>query len=153
MPHLAYLRKGNVGEKRDICRWDCQYTQIAYYSLSVVDLRGVKGVQMHPPLAASNVFLRTHLHESIKWLYSSSMQQQPGTVTHSCISSLILISRRLCIGLELIRDIQFGFPAILNNSLASYDNNFVCHECVYVTGSGHGNPKIFGHPEPPFLNF
>ena len=26
---------------------------------SVADSRGVKGVQMHPPLAASNVFLRT----------------------------------------------------------------------------------------------
>ena len=25
-----------------------------------------KGVQMHPPLAASNVFLCTYLHESIK---------------------------------------------------------------------------------------
>ena len=80
------------------------------------------------------------------------MQQQPGTVTHSCISSLMLISRRLRIGLELIPDIQFGLPAILNNSLASYDNNYVCHECVYITESGCGNPKIFGRPEPPFLN-
>ena len=26
---------------------------------SVADLGGVRGVQMHPPLAASNVFLRT----------------------------------------------------------------------------------------------
>ena len=26
---------------------------------AVVDLGGVRGVQMHPPLAASNVFLRT----------------------------------------------------------------------------------------------
>ena len=26
---------------------------------AVADLGGVKGVQMHPPLAASNVFLRT----------------------------------------------------------------------------------------------
>ena len=33
---------------------------------AVADLRGVKGVQMHPPLVASNVFLRTYLHESIK---------------------------------------------------------------------------------------
>ena len=39
--------------------------------------------------------LRTYLHESIKWLCSSGMQQQqPGTVTHSHISSL-LISRCL----------------------------------------------------------
>jgi len=60
---------------------------------------------------ASNVFLHTYLHKSIKWLYSSGMQQQqPGTVTHSHISFL-LISRRLsryCLGLELLR---FGLPA------------------------------------------
>ena len=44
---------------------------------------------------ASNVFLRTQLHESIKWLCRSGMQQQqPGIVTHSRISSL-LISRHL----------------------------------------------------------
>jgi len=47
-------------------------------------------VQMHPPLAASNVFLRTYLHKAIKRLHSSGMQQQqPGTVTHSCISQLL----------------------------------------------------------------
>ena len=28
-------------------------------SMAVADLGGVRGVQMHPPLAASNVFLRT----------------------------------------------------------------------------------------------
>ena len=27
-------------------------------------------------------------------------------------------------------------------SLASYDNNYVCHECIYGTKSGHGNPKF-----------
>ena len=32
--------------------------------VAVADLVG--GVHMHPPLAASNVFLRTQLHESIK---------------------------------------------------------------------------------------
>ena len=34
---------------------------------TVADLGGVRRVQMHPPLqAASNVVLRTQLHESIK---------------------------------------------------------------------------------------
>ena len=61
-------------------------------TLAVADLGGVRGVQMHPTLAASNVFL---LHESIKRLCSGDIQQQqPGTVTHSRISFL-LISRRL----------------------------------------------------------
>ena len=77
---------------------------------------------MHPPLAATNVFLRTYLHESIKLLYSSGMQQQqPDTVTHSRISSL-RISRCLSWP-KLLRDSQFRLPATLNNSLASYDNN------------------------------
>jgi len=56
--------------------------------------KGGKG-GANPPLAASNVFLRTYWHKSIKCLYGSGMQQQqPGAVTHSRISSL-LISRRL----------------------------------------------------------
>jgi len=46
-------------------------------------------------------------------------QQQPGALTRSRISSL-LISRLLTIGLDLLRNIQFGLPAILNCSLASY---------------------------------
>ena len=61
-------------------------------------------------------FLRTYLYESIS---SGMQQQQPGTVTHSHISSLL--SPDVCLGLELLRDIQFGHPALLNNSLASYD--------------------------------
>ena len=75
------------------------------------------------------------------------------------------------LGLDLLWDIQFRLPAILNNSLASYqspslpsmlrsDNNYVCHECIHVTGSEHGNPNIFRctsctsdwSPIPKFLN-
>jgi len=44
--------------------------------------------------AASNVYLRTLRHESIKWLCSSGMKQQQPGPPHSRISSL-LISRRL----------------------------------------------------------
>ena len=36
----------------------CLYV-ITLLRYSVVDSGGVRGVQMHPPLAASNVFLRT----------------------------------------------------------------------------------------------
>ena len=32
---------------------------VAQFPLPVADPGGVRGVQMHPPLAASNVFLRT----------------------------------------------------------------------------------------------
>ena len=77
-------------------------------------------------------------------------QQQPGTVTHSLISSL-LISRRLT------------RPAVLNNSpcltsMLRLDNNYVCHECNHVTGGGRGNPKILPVLRTPvaesqFINF
>jgi len=65
----------------------------------------------------------------------------------SHISSL-LISRHLT-RLTVVRDAQFGLPAILNNSLASYQS-------VAMTGSWHGNQKIAGAlhvpvAEPPFL--
>ena len=109
---------------------------------------------MHPPLAATNVFLCTYLHEFIKLLYSSGMQQQqPSTVTHSRISSL-RISRRLSWP-KLLQDSQFRLPAILNNSLASYDNNYVCHGVHLHAESGHGNSKIFARtsPEPSLSKF
>ena len=49
--------------------------------------RGVRGVQMHP-LWRLVMYFCTWLHEFIEWLCSSGMhQQQPGTVTHSRISS------------------------------------------------------------------
>ena len=71
-------------------------------------------------------------------------QQQPGTVTHSCISFL-LIARclsRYCLGLELLRDIQFALQLYV----------FIRAE------SGRGNLKIFAHtlrartPLSKFLN-
>ena len=76
---------------------------------------------MHPPLAASNVFFRTWLHESIKRLCCSGMQpQQPGTLTYSHISSL-LISRRLTRP-RFASKYSVGLPAILICSLASYQS-------------------------------
>ena len=62
------------------------------------------------------------------------------TVTHSHISSPYW-SPDVCLGIELLQDIQFGLPAIFISY--SYNNNGVCHECIYVIGSGHGIPKIF----------
>ena len=73
-------------------------------------------------------------------------QQQPATVTHSHISSL-LISRRLSSSVQ---------TSSYFKQLTSYDNNYACHECIYVTESGCGNPKIFGWrplAKPSFLNF
>ena len=64
-----------------------------YLVSTVLDLKGANA----PPLWWLVMYFCVHsyLHESIKWLYSSGMQQQqPDTVTHLRISSL-LISRRL----------------------------------------------------------
>ena len=81
--------------------------------------KGGKGVQMHPPLAASNVFLRTYLHESTAVACS---KQQPGTDTHShtCflrISSSRRLSRPGVASRYSVRTSSY--------SLASYDNNYV----------------------------
>ena len=61
---------------------------------AVADLGGVRGVQMHLPLAATKCIF-AYVTARVHQLYSSGMQQQqPGKVTHSRISSL-LIARRL----------------------------------------------------------
>ena len=38
------------------------------HALAVVDIRGVRGVQMHPTLAVSDVFLRTYLRGGVHQL-------------------------------------------------------------------------------------
>ena len=117
----------------------------------MADLRGVRGVQMHPPLAASNVFLCTYLH---KFTAVACSKQQPGTDTHSHISFL-LISRRLSRPRVASR---YSVWTSGYSLLASYNNNYVRHKYVYATGSGRGNTTIFGcasraSAELPFLNF
>ena len=79
-------------------------------------------------------------------------QQQPGSYT---LISVPYWSLDVCLGLELLWDIQFGLPAIYN-SLASYENNYISHECIYMTRSGRGNQKLSGAlcapvAKPPFL--
>ena len=85
---------------------------------SVADLGGVRGVQSvyfceHNCTSPSNDYAAVALMQ----------QQQPGTVTHSRISSL-LISRRLTRPRVASRYSvrNFGLPAILNSSLASYQS-------------------------------
>ena len=71
-------------------------------------------------------------------------QQQPGTVIHSCISSL-LISRGLT-GPRVASRYSVRTSSYLKHSLASYQSVvtiITCHECIDVTRSGCGNPKFF----------
>ena len=75
------------------------------------------------------------------------MQQwQAATTTRHSYThvSVPFRSPDICLGLELLRDIQFRLTAILNNSLASYDNNYVCHECIYVLKVGMATQKFPG---------
>ena len=60
-------------------------------------------------------------------------------VTHSRINSS-MISRRL----TRPRDIQFGLPAILNNSLASYHSVATIIICALTCRKWAWQPKIFG---------
>ena len=116
---------------------------------SVADSRRVRGVQTDPtPSVASNVFLRTYLHESINWLYSTvACSNNNQAQLHTC-ASVPCWSPNVCLDLELLRDIQFRLPA-------SYNNNYVC---IYVPKAGVLTKKFSGAlgvplAEPPFLNF
>ena len=101
------------------------------------------GKDLHPPLAASNVFC-IHICTSPSNDFTAvvcSNNNQAQLRTHSHIS-LLLISRRLSRARVASR--YSGLRTISNKSLASYYNNYMCHEWIYVTGSGWGNPKISG---------
>ena len=135
----------------------------------MADLGGVRGVQMHPPLAASNVFcVHNCTSPSNDYAMSSGMQQQqPGTVTHSRISSL-LISRRLTrpkvasrfsVRPEESATARLGVRDFFCDGPLGSAFQLLLYECVHVTESGRGNPKNFRRAsrapvtEPPFLNF
>jgi len=55
--HIAYgdVSRGKSNAVKLALAACCNYPK----GYSVADLGGVRGVQMHPPLAASNIFLRT----------------------------------------------------------------------------------------------
>ena len=105
----------------------------------------LRGVQMHPLLAAINVFLCTYLHESTAVACS---KQQPGTDTHSHISFL-LISRRLSrpriSSRHSVRTSSYSL-------LGSYDNNYVHHKCVYTPEVGVATQNFLGALCAPVLN-
>ena len=76
-------------------------------SAAVADLGGVRGVQMHPPLAASNVFC-VHNCTSPSNDYAAvacSNNNQAQLHTHV---SVPYWSPDVWLGLELLRDIRFG---------------------------------------------
>ena len=57
------------------------------------------------------------------------------------LHSSLLISRRL--SRPRVTSRYSGRISTYFKQLTSYDNNCVRHECIYVTGSGHGNSSIF----------
>jgi len=68
------------------------------------------------------VYITAQVHQS-----SGIQQQQPGTVAHI---SVPYWSPDVWLSPELLRDIQFGLQAILNNSLASYQSVVTIITCV-----------------------
>ena len=71
-------------------------------------------------------------------------QQQPGTATHSCISSL-LISWRLTrprVASRYSARTSSYFKQLTSYLPVSRDNNYVCYECVNVPEVGVATPKI-----------
>ena len=94
-------------------------------------------MQMHP------------LWRVVTYFYVHSctvQQQQPGTVTQSCISSLP-VSR--CLNRPRVALRYSVRPSSYLKQLTcqlpvSSDNNYVCHECIHMTGSGCGITKFSG---------
>jgi len=92
-------------------------------------------MQMHPPLAGSNVF----------YVHRCTMQQQhPGTVTQSCINSLLVyrcLTRPRVASRYSVQPSSY-FKHLTSHLPVSSDNNYVCHECIHMTGSGCGNTNF-----------
>ena len=89
-------------------------------------------------------------------------QQQPGTVTHSRINSLLIsrhLTRTRVASRYSVRTSSYFKQLTSYLPVSSYV--ITCHECIHVTGSGRGNPNIFGctlhasgwTPPPPLSKF
>ena len=88
---------------------------------AVADLGGVRGVQMHPPLAASNAFLHTYCTSPSNDYAAVACSNNNQAQLHTHVS-VPYWSPDVWLGLKLLRGIQLGLPAILNNSLAIYQS-------------------------------
>ena len=60
---------------------------------------------MHPPLAASNAYVTTRVHQM------TIQQWHAATTRHSYALTYQFLTDLQTFGLELLRDIQFGLPA------------------------------------------
>jgi len=70
-------------------------------------------------------------------------QKQPGTVTHTHFSSLLIsrcLTRPRVASRYSVRTSSY-FKQLMHDWLATKS---VCHECINMTGSGRGNPNTFG---------
>ena len=86
--------------------------------------RGVRRVQMHPPLAASSIFCVHNCTSAWNGYAAVACSNNNQAQLHTRIS-IPYWSPDVGLGLELLWDTQFGLPAILNNSLmllASYQS-------------------------------
>ena len=90
------------------------------------------GVQMHSPLVASRLYFCVHNCTSPSNDYAATTNRHSYTLKYQFFTDLQML------GLELLRDIQFGLPAILNNSLASYQS-----VAMYIGMHSH-DQKMFG---------
>ena len=122
---------------------------------AVADLRGVHLGCKCTPLWRLVMYFCVHICTSPSNDYTAvacSNNNQAQLHTHI---SVPYWSPDVCLGLELLWDIQFRLSPILNNSLASYNNNYVCHKCIYVPEVGVATQNFSDalQPEPPFLNF
>ena len=99
---------------------------------------GVRGVQMHPPLAARNFCVHNCTTPSNDYAAVACSNNNQAQFTDVSVPY-----RRL----TRPRDTQFVLPAILYNALACYQSVATIITCVtnaLITRRGRGNPKTFG---------
>ena len=103
--------------------------------------RGVRGVQMHLPLADSSIFCVRNCSSPSNGYAAVACSNNKLAVTHTHINSL-LISRRLPRPRVASRYSVWISSYLIQ--LASYQSATIitCHKCISVTESGRGNSKF-----------
>jgi len=118
---MLYIIGVLIGSLLDNSQWICMV-------VSVADLRGVRRMQMHPPLADSNYScVQNSTSPSNDYAAVACSNNNQAQFTRV---SVPYWSPDVWLGLELLRDIQLGLPVILNNSLASYQSVATIITCV-----------------------
>ena len=149
-PYLLSFKLGTqtILEMYYLLQWHNDHLNCLLGSISVADLRGVRGCKC-THLWRLVMYFCVHICTSPSYTaVTCSNNNQAQLHTHI---SVPYWSPDVCLGLELLPDIQFGLPAIL---LARTMTIITCVINAFTSRKWAWQPKNFrthfAHPEPPF---